>query len=71
VEVRGLRCRLLIGVINNCERANAMANDLLWGVVGVDSAMLHDLGGSTRVRKPCSSNIEGHEGRNFGWKPDY
>ena len=54
-----VRGRLLIGVISHCERADALANDVLKGVTGAEGAWLHDQGGNTRVRKPNSHNIQG------------
>jgi hypothetical protein len=39
---KGPRYRLTVGVINLCERANAMAYDVLWGMTRAEGAWLYD-----------------------------
>lgn len=52
------------GIVNNCERANALADDILLEMAEVERAWLHDPWG-VRVRKPSSLNIQDHGEENL------
>jgi hypothetical protein len=58
-QVRRLRSRLAIRVINHCERTDALVDDILQGVTKAEGHLLYDPEESTRQREPISPNNHG------------
>jgi len=50
----------LVEVVDHCERVEALANEILHEVSGVERDQLYDPKGRTRMRESNSPTLQGH-----------